>query len=338
MEKPLVSIIVANWNGGKVFADCLASISKLQYPNWELIIVDNGSTDGSDRLANNAIVIKNKENLGFARANNQGYEKAKGKYLLFLNNDTKVSSDLLDKLVEKMQNDLKVGVLQPKIKIMDKPEYLDNAGSFFTWSGFLKHWGFGQKDGSEFDDEKEIFSAKGACMLVRREVVEKVGLFDPDFVSYFEESDFCWRVWLAGYRVLFYPRTYIYHKVGFTIKRLDVANINFRYYKNRITSLIKNLGTERLVIILPIHLALSVGIFLAFLLRGNKASAGMILKAIFWNITNFGKTLTKRKSVQKLRRVSDDVLFSNLSRPVNFLEFFQDFKRVEKDITVSKST
>ena len=324
----LVSVIIVNWNGGKVFEKCLKFLKKIDYPNCELIIVDNGSKDGTDRFAQ----IKNRKNLGFAPANNQGLKVAKGKYILLLNNDTKVSKDLLSVLVSKMESDPSVGVIQPKILMMDKKGYLDNAGSFLTRIGFLEHWGFGEKDSIEFSKEKEVFSAKGACILIRRDVVQKVGLFDNDFVSYFEESDFCWRVWLVGLRVIYYPQTYIYHKVGFTIQRLDVGQINYHYFKNRITSLIKNLETYNLFIILPVHIAVSVGIAIIFLIKGKLKSASIIIKAIKWNIKNIKVILQKRRDTQMLRKISDKELFLKLSRPVNFKKFYGDFKRVEKDI------
>lgn len=336
MNKPLVSIIIVNWNGGEILKESILSLSAIDYPNWELIIVDNGSTDGSTEeiapMLTDFKLIKNTENLGFALANNQGYQKAEGKYILLLNNDTKVSADSLSKLVSRMESDSTVGVVQPKIYMMDKAGYLDNAGSFLTRIGFLEHWGFGQKDGSEFKKERTIFSAKGACMLIRREVVEKVGLFDKDFVSYFEESDFCWRVWLAGWKVLFFPEAAIFHKVGFTIKRLDVANLNFHYYKNRICSLIKNLGTYNLVIILTSHLFVSFSISAAFLLRGKPSSSLMILRSIGWNLANLGNTLEKRKIVQGTRKLTDRELFEGLMVPVDWKRFWGDFRRVEKDI------
>ena len=155
IKTPLVSVIIANWNGGDVFKNCLASLSKIDYPNWELIVVDNGSTDGSENVAANyqliknknlpsaepcsLVILKNKTNLGFAKANNQGYEKAWGKYILLLNNDTKVERDFLLKLVERMERDPSIGVIQPKIYLMDKPGFLDNVGTYLTWTGFLEN-------------------------------------------------------------------------------------------------------------------------------------------------------------------------------------------------------
>lgn len=327
-KQPLVSIIIINWNGGDVFEDCLNSLKKINYDNWELIIVDNASTDGTEKYAK----IKNKMNIGFAPANNQGVKVAKGKYILLLNNDTLVEKDFLSVLVKKMESDLTLGIIQPKIFMMDKPGYLDNAGSFFTKIGFLEHWGFGQKDSQEFEKETEVFSAKGACMLIRKEIIEKIGLFDSDFVSYFEESDFCWRVWLSGWRVIFYPKARIYHKVGFTIRRLDVGNINYHYYKNRIRSLIKNLGFFNLLIVVPVHLGLSIGIAFAFLIYGRFANVLMIFRAIIWNIFNISKTLSMRTKIQSSRSLSDEKILDKLSKPVDFRKFYGDFKRVEEDI------
>lgn len=337
-NKPLVSVIIINWNGGEVFKDCLKSLSKIDYKNWELIVVDNGSTDGSDKLVESgewrvgSKLIHNNKNAGFAKANNQGIEFTKGKYILLLNNDTKVEPDFLSKLVGRMENDNSLGVIQPKIFLMDKKGYLDNAGSFLTWIGFLDHWGFMQKDGLEFNQEKEIFSAKGACMLIRKKIIDKVGLFDEDFFSYFEESDFCWRVHLLGYKVIFYPQARIYHKVGFTIKRLNVLDINFHYYKNRVCSLIKNLDGKNLFIILPLHLVISFGISGIFLLMMQPRNALMVISSLFWNLCNLSQTLKKRKIIQKMRLVKDKDFFKHLMQPIDYGKYWSDFLRVKTDI------
>lgn len=332
---PLVSIIILNWNGGRVFEDCLRSLAKIKYPKWELIVVDNGSTDGSESLAKlikSAKLIKNKKNVGFAPGNNQGYKKSKGDYLLLLNNDTKATPDFLTKLVDRMREDVSIGVLQPKIIMTRKPGRLDNTGSFMTRIGFLEHQGFGKKDGKKYSKEKEVFSCKGACMLIRREVIEKVGLFDESFKSYFEESDFCWRVWLAGWKVKYYPKAKIYHRVGYTIRRLDVVNINYDYYRNRITSIVKNFGIRNLATVLPAHLFVSIGISGAFLLKRQIRSSFMILEAIFYNFRMAGDILEKRKKVQSMRVVSDEELFGPLMHSIDWKRFYGDFKRVDEDI------
>lgn len=335
-KNPKVSIIIVNYNGGKVFEECLISVKRLQYPNFETIIVDNASNDTTQKYG----TIKNKKNVGFAYANNQGIKVAKGKYVLLLNNDTRVPKDLLKILVEKAEKVPQIGVIQPKIYIMDNPKYLDNAGSFLTQIGFLRHWGFQKKDTTEFNKEREIFSAKGACMLIRKDLIEEIGLFDESFFMYFEESDFCWRVWLAGYKVIFYPKTHIYHKVGFTTKRADVLVLNYHYYKNRITSLIKNFDNLNVLWIVPLHITLSLGIALVFFARGSSKKASLILLAIKWNMTHLGVILKERTKVQKLRKVTDSYIFQVVGNKVNLIRlltfkdsFFEDFKRIEKDIS-----
>lgn len=344
MNKHLVSIIIVNWNGGKVFADCLKSLSKIDYSLWELIVVDNGSTDGSEKIKKSQItnhkfqIIKNDCNFGFAKANNQGVKLAKGEYVLLLNNDTRVEPDFLTKMVEKMESNSNLGVIQPKIYLMDQQGYLDNAGSFFTKIGFLDHWGFMEKDGPEFNKEREVFSVKGACMLIRKEMIDKIGLFDEDFFSYFEESDFCWQVWLLGYKVLFFPQAKIYHKLGFTIRRLDVLNLNYHYYKNRICSLIKNLGQENLLPVLSVHILISLGIMAVFLLQFHPKNAFLIIKALGWNILHLPKTLNKRNRVQNLRKVTDQEIFTRVSSSLKWKKYFNDFKRIEEDFKRKKTS
>ena len=327
-----MSIIIVNWNGGKILEDCIKSLLKIDYHNWELIIVDNGSTDGSENIAANFKLIKNSKNLGFVKANNQGLKKAKGKYILLLNNDTKVEKNFLSKLVKRVEQDPTIAVIQPKIYLMDKLGFLDNCGSFLTKIGFLHHWGFNEKERKEFGKEREIFSAKGACMLIRRQVVNKIGLFDKDFFSYFEESDFCWRVWLTGNKVLFYPGSIIYHKLGFTIRRLGAKELNYHYYKNRICSLLKNLESFNLLLILLPHLLISESLFLLFLIRGRFKYSFMVKKAILWNFWNLQKTLNKRRKIQTMRKINDKELFRTILHPINAGKFLGDFRRIKEDL------
>lgn len=337
-NEPRVSIVIVNFNGGYVFRDCLESLSKIDYENFELIIIDNGSTDNSFAFVDNwkrkggVKVVRNEVNIGFAPACNQGYSKSRGEYLLLLNNDTKVEKDFLTKMVERMVGDEEIAVIQPKIYLMDKRGFLDNAGSFFTRIGFLDHWGFMRKDGPEFNTEREVFAAKGACLLIRKVVADKIGLFDNDFVYYFEESDFCFRVWIFGKKILYFPKACIYHKLGYTTRREDVLNINYHYYKNRICSLIKNLEVSSMFLVLTSHMTISIGIAVIFLLKFRIKNFWVIVKALVWNLININETLNKRRKVQKFRKLSDREIFLKLALPVNWKKFYGDFRRVEEDI------
>jgi len=343
--KPKVSIIITNYNGGQILLDCIESVKKIDYPNFEVILIDDRSKDDSFEMATKnkgklkLISSRNKVNLGFAGANNAGLELATGDYILLLNNDTKVDKNLLAKLVDKFESDLSIGAGQSKIRFMDKPEYLDNAGSFLTRTGFLVHWGFGSRDSKEFNSEKKIFSAKGACLFIRRKVIDTVGLFDADFVSYIEESDFCWRVWLAGYKVIFYPETYILHKVGFTFsKQFNPITVNYNSFKNRILSLYKNLETKNLILILIPHLFIILGLSLYYLIKLQFAKSSMIVKAIWWNVVNFQKSLKKRMIVQNLRVKTDDELFKTIMKKFVFKEMFSHFLKVEANFATKRTT
>lgn len=336
-RKPLVSIIIVNWNGGLVFDDCLKTLEKLDWPKWELIVVDNGSTDGSENFPKKYklplkrfVLIRNKKNVGFAPANNQGYKASRGEYILLLNNDTKVPRDFLTLMIERMQQDSTIGAMQPKIRLMDKPDYLDNAGAFLTKTGFLKHWGFMDKDKKEFDRERIIFSAKGACLLTRSEVIEQAGgLFDDDFVSYFEDSDFCHRVWLAGYKVLFFPKTCIYHKLGYTSKRMSQIGINYNSLKNSIAAYFKNFGVFGLLAVWAPHVFLIFGLGFYYLARLRWNKAKMVFSAILWNFANAKLNLRKRRKIQKMRKVGDREIFNRVMHRVNILELFSHFLKVE---------
>ncbi len=333
---PKVSIIITNYNGGQILLDCIQSLKKLNYPNFEIILIDDGSSDQSfERALKNKGDLKiksfkNKKNLGFVGANNKGLEMATGKYILLLNNDTKVSGNLISVLVEKMESDPNIGAVQPKIKMMDSKGYLDNAGSFLTRTGFLIHWGFGKKDSKEFENERIIFSAKGACLMTRKIIPDKVGLFDPDFVSYMEESDFCWRVWLLGYKVFFIPQTCVYHKVGHTYsKQVSPVVVNYNSFKNRISSLYKNLETKNLFLILIPHLILLLFLSFYYLIRLQFSKFSMIIRSIVWNIKNIQSLNSKRKEIQSIRIVSDTDLFKYIMKNFNFKEMFTHFMKVE---------
>ena len=335
-EFPLVSIIIVNWNGGEMFNGCLKSLEGLNYPKWELILVDNGSNDKSQYFVKNHNLkcqryelIQNKTNLGFAGPNNQGYKISRGRYILLLNNDTKVTEDFLTKMVGRMEMNPRIGVLQPKIYLMEKPGYLDNTGSYITKTGLLKHEGFLEKDAPRFNNEKEIFAAKGACMLIKKEVIQKVGLFDKDFFAYFEESDFCWKSWIVGYTTIYYPKTYIFHKLGATSKKMNQISINYHSLKNRVATLIKNLQFRNLFLILPTHLFILLFICVLYLLRFQFGKSKMVISAIFWNLIHLPKLISKRNKIQRLRAFSDNEIFQKVGRNWPISEMLNHFRKVE---------
>lgn len=316
-SQKLVSIIIVNWNGKKWLKICLLPLYKQRYKNFEVILVDNGSRDGSVGYVKTYYplvkIIQNDSNYGFAQANNIGFKEAQGEYVLFLNNDTKVTKNFLIELVSAIEKDEKISGVQSKILLMEKPDTLDSAGAYLTPSGFLYHFGVHKKDAPKYNQQMFIYSAKGAAMMFRRSVLQKIlvngELFDSRFFAYFEETDMSHRIWLAGYKILYVPNSIIYHQMGGTSSRLDYHIIQFHSFKNRINAYIKNLGKLQLLMILPIHIVLCEIHAVVSLFTKNKTMFLVIQKAIFWNILHLSETLALRKIVQKkIRRLSDHQL------------------------------
>src|SRR3989344_3239284 len=141
-----VSIIVLNWNGKKFLKNCLDSLTQLAYPQVEIIVVDNNSKDGSQEFVKEnyrkAILIENKENYGFAKGNNIGLKASTGDYILILNNDTVVAPNFLEPLIKDFEDNPKIAYLQPQIRLSENKQFLDGAGAFLTFTGFLYHFGY----------------------------------------------------------------------------------------------------------------------------------------------------------------------------------------------------
>jgi GT2 family glycosyltransferase len=333
-KKGLISIIIVNWNGMGWLKKCLPSLSKQTYNNFELILVDNASIDDSvswtKRHYPKTKIIVNEKNLGFSHANNIGYKNATGDYVLFLNNDTITTSTFLTEAVKVLECDQKIGGVQSKLLLMDDHTTLDSVGAFLTPTGFLYHYGFRQKDHPKYDKEIDLYTAKGACMMFKKEVLKKVEvdgwIFDPDYFAYFEETDMCHRVWLAGYRIVYAYKSVIYHKMGATSSSMDNAFVQYHSFKNRISSYCKNLGLYRLILILPVHLIFCLGMIFALLLTRRYKTSWSIVRAMGWNIRNLPNTLRKRMYVQKtIRKVKDNEFWHIIWRNVGLTVFFTEF-------------
>lgn len=292
--------------------DCLKSLNSVTYPNYEIILVDNNSQDGSVEAIGKKYpkvkMVQSSENLGFAGGNNLGLKKTDGDYVLLLNNDTKVTESFLEPLVEDFSKIQNLGIVQSKMLVMDDPKLLDSVASFQTSTGFLYHRGYLDTDKPEYQEFIYSFSAKGACMMIDRRVL-KLGLFDEDYFAYFEETDLCWRAWLLGFKVGFEPRSVIYHKMGVTSAKMNRAFINYHSFKNRIRTILKNTSIATLCWMLPIHLSICVMLALYFLLNREIAASKSIFQALLWNITNLNGTFELRRKAQSLRKISDEEIF-----------------------------
>jgi len=311
----LVSVIVVNHNGQNFLSDLFLSVLSQTHKYLEIIMVDNNSSDKSVELVQKKFpiikIIKNTENSGYAGGNNLGFRESRGEYILILNNDTILKDNLIEKLLEAFYKIPGLGVVQPMMRLMNEKDSLDACGSFWTNTGFNYHFGiFKNMELPIYNKSFPVYSLKGACMLMPRELIEKTGLFDDDFWCYFEETDFCNRVWLAGYECWYYPETYLYHYMGGTSLKKEKSFIQFHSFKNRLCSYLKNLSKFELFKILPIYFFINIIYSLAYLMKLDKNGFLAVYKSLWWNIKNLKNTLVKRKEIQTIiRKKSDREIF-----------------------------
>jgi GT2 family glycosyltransferase len=218
----LIYIILVNYNGYKDTIECVNSLKKINYNNYKIIIVDNASSDDSAKILkqklNDCEIIKSKKNLGFAGGNNLGIKYAlnhNANYIMLLNNDTLVNTDFLGVMFNSFNRDNKIGLVGCKIMYYPKKNIIWYGGGYIDWFKFIGvHNGMKEVDKGQCDNEKEIDFMTGCCMLIKREVFEKVGFLSEDYFMYFEDADFCVKLKNIGYKIWYNPNAIIYHKVG----------------------------------------------------------------------------------------------------------------------------
>jgi GT2 family glycosyltransferase len=314
-KNPLVSIIILNYNGKKFLKNCLKSVFKTDYDFFEVIFVDNSSTDGSFEFVQKNYksesrlkIIRSEKNLGFGGGNNIGIKKAKGDFIVFLNNDTWVDPLWLEEIIKVIKKEPLVGACQSKLLLVEDSKRFDSAGDFVDQYGIMMRRGgdWGETDREQYDRVEEIFSARGAAMTIRRSVLKKIGLFDPDYFVTYEDIDICWRIRLGGYKVVYVPSSVVYH-IGEA--SMPPNNPNKAYYitKNWISTLFKNYETRNLLKRLPFALVLAFGSFLAeIFIRHKYGHALNRLKGLLQAFFDFRKLWKKRLYVQnRIRKVPD---------------------------------
>lgn len=274
IRHPLVSIITVDYRQPVVTCELLDSIAKLAYPHLETIVVDNGAlADNSSTYQSHlpdVQVIVSKENLGFAGGNNLGIRRAKGDFIFLVNNDTVISDGLIEALVARCQQ-LGVGAASPKIKYFDQPDTIQYAG--FTQvnpvTGRNVAIGKGEKDAGQHDKAKPVPYAHGAAMMLRREVVEKVGLMPEAFFLYYEELDWCEMIRRGGFAIWYEPLAYILHKESTSTGKSSPLKTKF-LTRNRILFMRRNFNGWKLAAFLMFYCCVSFPIHaMKLLLKGD---------------------------------------------------------------------
>jgi GT2 family glycosyltransferase len=222
-EYPLVYCVILNMNGRELLLETVESVSEMVYPNFKIVVVDNGSTDGSQPVVkskySSVTLIENGENLGFGGGNNVGIKYALDRgadWIFLLNNDIKVDKNLLAELIKVARSDERIGLLAPKIYYYSEPEKIWYAGGKVNfWTGNISHRGLRKKDVGQYDEVINTDYITGCALLSKREVVEKVGMFDPVYHPiYSEDTDLSERTRRNGFRLVYVPQAKLWHKVS----------------------------------------------------------------------------------------------------------------------------
>ncbi len=316
--RPLVSIIILNFNGLKFLPRCLDSLTATAYGPTEIVVADNGSTDGSlayirDQFPN-VRIIEFGENWGYSGAYNRVIPLADGKYCVLLNFDVEVEPNWLTEAIEAMEADPLIAAAQPKLKQYqdhNKFEYSGGSGGFLDAYGFPfvrgRLFDSTEPDLGQYDDSCEILWATGASLIVRRDTYLASGGLDEDFFMHMEEIDFCWRLWLTGHRIVVAPTGTVYHWAGAALSADRVRKM-YLNHRNSLAMMIKNYGWANLLKRLPVRILLDwVALLVSPLKREPKRSIAIIW-AHFYVLFNLPRMLMKRRKVQATRVVRDSDL------------------------------
>ncbi len=287
---PLVSIITVSYNHPEVTIDMLHSLQKITYKPIEIFVIDNASPNDDPTPIRDKFpdihFIRLDKNIGFAGANNVGIKLAQGKYVLLLNNDTEVPSGFLEPLVQKMEANLQIGVVSPKIKFYHFPDTIQYAGvtPFHPLTIRTKGLGYGKVDKGQFDKDSKTAFAHGAAMMVSMSAIKKAGLLPDVYFLYYEELDWCEAIRRAGYEVWYVHNSTVLHKESVSTGRLSPLKT---YYMNRarLIFLQRNLKFPLLWFSIIYQLLVAIPKNLTFfLLKGQFDLFGAYWKALWWNL------------------------------------------------------
>tara|TARA_A100001037_G_C15153643_1_gene641614 strand:+ start:3045 stop:4094 length:1050 start_codon:yes stop_codon:yes gene_type:complete len=341
-SQPTVSIIIPHWNGIEVLSECISTLKQSNYESFEIIIIDNASIDGSQEWIKtnhpDIILIENDQNYGYAGGCNRGAEKANGKYLLFLNNDTTQDSDWLPPLVDKLDKNDFIASIQPKILNYYQKNIFDYAGGagghmdifcypFARGRIFLEQ----EKDQGQYNTAESCFWTSGTAMMVRKDIFFEAGKFDETFFSHMEEIDLCWRFQAMGYEVWVEPQSVVYHKNAVSLP----MHTHRKYYLNHRNSLLMLFGNYSFPIIFYIGFIRFMLEFVALgyaLVKMDWNHLTGILRSLLWIFLHPITILKKRARYRKLRKVSSKIIMANMAKTAIVLVHYLGGKKTYFEI------
>ncbi len=309
-SRPLISIIIPNFNGKKHLDECLQSLESIEFDDYETVFVDNASSDGSVRFVKDNFpdvkILSLDHNYGFAEACNLGVEKSLGDYIVFLNNDTRVDAYWLRELMNALKTYGDNHIYSSKILFYDEPEKINTIGGIITPMGSGLDIHFRKKDKDKYNKVRPVASPSGCSMLLKKTLFIEMDGFDNDYFAYLEDVDFGWRCWLKGHKTYYIPESIVYHKYGSTGGKIDTPFRVFNVQKNRLFNILKNFSLLNVIKGFVISAVFDLVRIFTFLIHGNFSLISAVLKGNYAFLKGIPNTLSKRKFIQKTRQVSDE--------------------------------
>lgn len=322
---PLVSIIILNYNAGQLLIDCVESIFKTKYPNYEIIIVDNASKDESHKKCKEKFrivkLIENKKNLGYCEGNNVGIRSAKGDFIVILNPDTIVDPSWLDELIiaYRIHGD---GLYQPKFLTTIDHNILMSTGNMIQLFGFGFSRGKGERDVSKFEEIEVVGYASGTCLFTTSEIFKKVGLFDSFLFAYHDDLELCWRAALQGIKSYYVPKSIVFHPLeGFSFKWSPL-----KFYlleRNRHYCLLTHYSRTTFYKMLPSLILVEIIVLIFYLKRGIIKEK---FKACIDVIKNTSRIQKRYLEIQKERVIVDKEIIKTFQDSISIPESVYDTK------------
>jgi GT2 family glycosyltransferase len=302
---PSVCIVIPNWNGAEYLAGCLESLRRQSYRDFEVVVVDNGSSDGSVALIEERFpevaLISLEENKGFGAAMNIAIRKQKAAYIACLNNDTEADPGWLAELVACLEGHPRAAAATSKLLDLNERGRIDDCGDILTKYFRAYARGRGEADAGQFDDEERVFGASGGASLWRREIVCELGYFDEDLFAYYEDVDLSFRANLAGYECWYAPKAIVFHAGGGTSRRQASEFAYYHAVRNRWSMIVKNSPSALLWrysprIVFAEMLSLAKAVSERKTVLTLKAHRDVLLSLPGWK--------RRRKEIQSARRIS----------------------------------
>jgi GT2 family glycosyltransferase len=311
-----VSIVVLSYNNVKDLPECIRSLIIQTYHDFEIIIVDNGSTDGSEEFIRKNYpkikIIQTGMNLGYSAGNNVGFEAAKGEYIVVVNPDTVADPKWLAELIKPLESDQTITATTSKILMYYQKDRINTCSNKNHPTGLTFCRGL-NKSVDEFSNYQEVSSVSGCSFAVRKDMLKKINGFDPDFFLYQEDADLSWRIRFAGGKIMYVPKSIIYHKFKLSITPWK----EFYLERNRYLILLKNLDSATLLFLLPSLIVTEIVTMSHAVLNGPKYIKSKLL-AYLWILRNNKTVFAKRRETLSKKKISDKEFFNLLDWNIPF--------------------